>query len=40
MGIFAGILVLVLGVIGVRYGVAAIIAGLTAIGIGMGFKKD
>lgn len=38
--ILGGILVLALGVIGVKYGIAAIIAGFTAIGIGLGIKKD
>lgn len=40
MGIVIGLGVLILGVIGVRYGIAAIVAGLTAIAVGLGLKKD
>ena len=39
-GILTGILLLVLGVIGVKYGVAAIIAGITALAAAIGLRKD
>ena len=37
--IIAGAVLLILGVVGLRYAIAAIVAGLTAIGIGIGIKK-
>ena len=40
MGCIIGILMLVLGILGIKYGVSAIIIGLTFIGIALGIKKD
>ncbi len=40
VSVLVGLGVIVLGGFGVRYGVAAIIAGITAIMVGLGLKKD
>lgn len=34
-----GAIFVVIGILGIKYGVAALISGVTAIGLGLGFKK-
>ena len=40
IGILTGLLILVLGGLGVYYGIAAIIAGLATLAVAIGLKKD
>ena len=40
VSVLVGLGVIVIGALGVKYGIAAIIAGITAITIGLGLKKD
>ena len=34
-----GIILIILGFLGIKYGIAAIISGVAALGIGLGMKK-
>lgn len=36
----SGIALLVLGYLGIKYGLAFVITGITAIGVGLGLKKS
>lgn len=40
MGFIVGLGLLVIGAIGVKYGVTAIVLGLSAVLVGLGLKKD
>ena len=39
-GVIVGVLVIIAGAIGIKYALAAIIFGITAITVGLGLRKD